>query len=201
MKNQEKDEITAFLDEIQQQEDEELRRKKEKTDSSKIILVCACVLMVLCTAVCVINFAYIRNFSNRLDALEQIEPVLAEGETADRGVVLIPKKTVYLSEPTTKKTVKAAVRTTAPKKVKQTKVPAVTGKTTTETTTEKKEKVNISTADAEELQKLKGVGKSLAQKIIDYREEHPFAYPEQIAEVDGISYSVYEENMDIIVVD
>lgn len=47
--------------------------------------------------------------------------------------------------------------------------------------------VDINTADLEELQRLNGVGPVLAQRIIDYREEHgPFRSVDELLEVSGI---------------
>ena len=47
--------------------------------------------------------------------------------------------------------------------------------------------VDINTAGLDELQRLTGVGPALAQRIIDYREEHgPFRTAEDLLEVQGI---------------
>ena len=47
--------------------------------------------------------------------------------------------------------------------------------------------VDINTAGLDELQRLTGIGPALAQRIIDYREEHgPFRTVEELLEVKGI---------------
>lgn len=57
----------------------------------------------------------------------------------------------------------------------------------------KNETVNINTAPSEELEKLSGVGKSMAKRIIDYRETHGgFANKEEIMNVKGIGKRVFE---------
>lgn len=50
--------------------------------------------------------------------------------------------------------------------------------------------VDINTADAQQLQTLKGIGPALAERIITYREEHgPFASVEELLLVSGIGES------------
>ena len=52
--------------------------------------------------------------------------------------------------------------------------------------------ININTADASELMKLKGVGEKTAEKIIEYRVQTPFEKPEDIMNVKGIGEKKYE---------
>jgi len=66
---------------------------------------------------------------------------------------------------------------------------------------ETKDKVNINTASAKELQKLDGVGHAVAERIVHYREEHgPFKRGEDLRKVEGIGAGLWERNRDRIVV-
>ena len=60
--------------------------------------------------------------------------------------------------------------------------------------------ININTADAEELMKLKGVGEKTAEKIIEYRVQTPFEKPEDIMNVKGIGEKKFEDIKDHICV-
>ncbi len=60
-------------------------------------------------------------------------------------------------------------------------------------------KVNINTADSEQLQELDGVGPVTAEKIIDYRNENGrFTDPEDLKNVSGIGDKTYEKLKDDI---
>ena len=49
------------------------------------------------------------------------------------------------------------------------------------------EKLNLNTAPARELERLPGIGKTLAQAIVEYREKHgPFRSVEELLQVPGI---------------
>src|SRR5690349_16635751 len=66
---------------------------------------------------------------------------------------------------------------------------------------ENNDKININTATAKDLQKLEGVGHTVAERIVHYREEHgPFKRGEDIRKVDGIGASLWERNRERIVV-
>lgn len=60
--------------------------------------------------------------------------------------------------------------------------------------------ININTADAAELMKLKGVGEKTAGKIIEYRAQSPFEKPEDIMNVKGIGEKKFEDIKDHICV-
>ena len=63
-------------------------------------------------------------------------------------------------------------------------------------------KININTASADELQKLKQVGPNYAVRIIEYREKNgPFEKPEDIMNVKGIGPKTFELNKEQIVVE
>jgi competence ComEA-like helix-hairpin-helix protein len=63
------------------------------------------------------------------------------------------------------------------------------------------EKVNINTADVKTLMTLDGVGHKVAEKIVEYREQHgQFAKPEEVRKVDGIGHGLWERNKERIVV-
>ena len=62
-------------------------------------------------------------------------------------------------------------------------------------------KININSAAAEELCKLKGIGPVLAERIISYREEYGgFDYSFELMNVSGIGKAVYENIKDEITV-
>lgn len=63
---------------------------------------------------------------------------------------------------------------------------------------EKEEKVNINTADETELMTLNGIGKSTAQKIIEYRKVQEFTDIEDLMDVPGIGESKYNNIKDDI---
>ncbi|MEN9563086.1 MAG: hypothetical protein RIR73_1330 [Chloroflexota bacterium] len=63
------------------------------------------------------------------------------------------------------------------------------------------ELVNINTASIEELDKLPGIGPTIAQRIIDYRTENgPFAVIEDILNVSGVGPSTFDQIKDLITV-
>jgi len=61
--------------------------------------------------------------------------------------------------------------------------------------------VNINTADVKELMKLEGVGRRVAEKIVEYRDTHgPFKKPEELRKVEGVGSGLWERNRARIVV-
>jgi competence protein ComEA len=61
--------------------------------------------------------------------------------------------------------------------------------------------VDINTASVEELDQLPGIGPTIAQRIIDYREENgPFATIDDILNVQGIGSATFDEIKDMITV-
>lgn len=61
-----------------------------------------------------------------------------------------------------------------------------------------KGKININTATKKELVTLKHVGDKLADRIIEYRKDHPFKKAEDIMLVKGVGEKVYNANKDAI---
>src|SRR5262245_20266251 len=60
---------------------------------------------------------------------------------------------------------------------------------------------NINTADVASLMTLGGVGRKVAEKIVEYRQAHgPFKKPDDVRKVDGIGGGLWERNRERIVV-
>ncbi len=63
------------------------------------------------------------------------------------------------------------------------------------------DKVNINAADVKTLMTLTGVGRKVAEKIVEYRDRRgPFKNAEQIRKVEGVGTGVWEKNRERIVV-
>ncbi len=61
------------------------------------------------------------------------------------------------------------------------------------------ELIDINTADVDTLSTLPGIGPTLAQRIVDYRDTYgPFFYIEDIMNVEGISATTFENIKDLI---
>ena len=61
--------------------------------------------------------------------------------------------------------------------------------------------VNINTADVKELMKLEGVGRRVAEKIVEYRDTHgPFKKPDELRKVEGVGNGLWERNRTRIVI-
>jgi competence protein ComEA len=61
-------------------------------------------------------------------------------------------------------------------------------------------KVNINTAEKQELTTLKYIGEAMADRIIEFRKNHPFQTPEDIMKVKGVGKEIFEKNKDRIIV-
>ena len=63
------------------------------------------------------------------------------------------------------------------------------------------DRININTATEAELAKLRGIGPSVAKRIIEYRQAHgDFKKPEDIRKVSGVGKGLWEQNRDRIAV-
>jgi len=63
-------------------------------------------------------------------------------------------------------------------------------------------RININTASADELEKLPGIGKGLAERIIEHREKYgPFRKPAHLIIVRGISEKRFHALQDLITVE
>jgi competence ComEA-like helix-hairpin-helix protein len=63
-------------------------------------------------------------------------------------------------------------------------------------------RININTASADELETLPGIGKALAERVIEQREKYgPFRRPEHLIIVRGISDKRFRALQDLITVD
>ena len=61
--------------------------------------------------------------------------------------------------------------------------------------------VNINTAGVKELMTLEGVGRKVAERIVEYRTaKGPFKKPEDVRRVEGIGGSLWDKNPERIVV-
>lgn len=73
--------------------------------------------------------------------------------------------------------------------------------TVTEASSVSHGKVNINTADMDELMQLEEIGEKKASAIIEYREENGrFRKPEEITNVSGIGEAILRKNIDRITV-
>jgi competence ComEA-like helix-hairpin-helix protein len=78
----------------------------------------------------------------------------------------------------------------------------VTSSNSAELSQSRTERININTASAKELEQLPGIGKGLAERIVDQREKYgPFRRPEHLIIVRGISDKRFRGLRDLITVE
>jgi len=74
--------------------------------------------------------------------------------------------------------------------------------TTAATNQQTSPRININTASVKELEELPGIGKGLAQRIVEHREKYgPFRRPEHLIMVRGISDKRFGALRDLITVE
>ena len=61
-------------------------------------------------------------------------------------------------------------------------------------------KININAADKETLDTIEHIGPAYAERIIEYREKHPFETIDEIKEIKGIGEKTYQDIKDDITV-
>ncbi|MBP3493864.1 MAG: helix-hairpin-helix domain-containing protein [Oscillospiraceae bacterium] len=63
------------------------------------------------------------------------------------------------------------------------------------------QQININTADAQQLQRLDGIGPVLAQRIVEWRTAHgAFTSVEELLEIEGIGNATLENLRDMIII-
>ena len=65
---------------------------------------------------------------------------------------------------------------------------------------EQPQKINLNRAEMWLLEALPGIGETLAQRIIDYRQQKPFRNINELIKVEGIGTTTYEKIKDLITV-
>ena len=65
---------------------------------------------------------------------------------------------------------------------------------------EQPQKINLNQAEMWLLEALPGIGETLAQRIIDYRQQKPFRNINELIKVEGIGTATYERIKDLITV-
>jgi competence ComEA-like helix-hairpin-helix protein len=78
----------------------------------------------------------------------------------------------------------------------------VTGSNSAELSQSRTERININTAATKDLEKLPGIGRGLAERIVDHREKYgPFRRPEHLIIVRGISDKRFRMLRDLVTVE
>jgi competence protein ComEA len=79
--------------------------------------------------------------------------------------------------------------------------PALAGGQELKTSVPVGDKVNINTADVAALMTLGGIGRKVAERIVEYRQARgPFQRPEDLRKVEGVGRGLWERNRERIIV-
>ncbi len=63
------------------------------------------------------------------------------------------------------------------------------------------EKINLNTADAKTLETLPGIGRTLAERILSYREKTPFKVIRDLKKIEGIGDKTFQKLSELICVE
>ena len=153
----------------------------------RVLLILA---LLLCIAVVLLSVWQTPEFAPVSVAYTDSTEMASSGTSASGSIATVSASTGSLSTvSTTTLTAESTASTSAPKTSTTTSAAGKTGK------------ININTASKEALMELDGIGETLAQRIIDYRETYGgFDSIEEIQQVSGIGDKRYAAIKDYITV-
>ena len=123
-------------------------------------------------------------YSPTISSATKVEPPSYQGST----LISPSPKSTPIQTPSSSPTLSPEITLTpAP-------MPSSISTPTSTSSPEQSAKINVNTADKQELEKITGVGPIIAQRIIDYRQSNgPFQTIEDIKKVNGIGNKTFEK--------